>query len=82
MNYPQWVIEGVGGPGVIGLIAVAHVFISQFAVGGGIFLPVTEYIARKRGDKEMLEYCHAHSRFFVILTSVVGAMFVALLNRT
>ncbi len=75
MNYPQWVIEGVGGPGVIGLIAVSHVFISQFAVGGGVFLPVTEYLARKRGDAEMLEYCHAHSRFFVILTSVVGAMF-------
>lgn len=75
MNYPQWVVEGIGGPWVIGLIAVSHVFISQFAVGGGIFLPVTEYIARKRGDTEMLEYCHTHTRFFVILTSVVGAMF-------
>ncbi len=75
MNYPQWVIEGVGGPGVIGLIAVAHVFISQFAVGGGLFLPITEYLARKRGDTEMMDYVHTHTRFFTILTSVVGAMF-------
>ncbi|OGH61451.1 MAG: hypothetical protein A3G34_05575 [Candidatus Lindowbacteria bacterium RIFCSPLOWO2_12_FULL_62_27] len=75
MNYPQWVIEGIGGPWVIGLIAISHVFISQFAVGGGFFLPITEYIARKNGNMEMLEYVHKHTRFFTILTSVVGAMF-------
>ncbi|MBI4179422.1 cytochrome ubiquinol oxidase subunit I [bacterium] len=75
MNYPQWIIEGVGGPGIIGIIAVSHVFISQFAVGGGLFLPITEYLARRNNDPEMLEYLHTHTRFFTILTSVVGAMF-------
>ena len=35
MNYPFWDIPHLGSGWVIGLIAIFHVMISQFAVGGG-----------------------------------------------
>jgi hypothetical protein len=35
MNYPFWDIPHIGSGWVIGMIAIFHVMISQFAVGGG-----------------------------------------------
>ena len=58
----------------IALIAVLHVFISHFAVGGGLFLVVTERRARRQGDDALLAYVRRHSRFFVLLTLVLGAI--------
>ncbi len=37
MNYPFWYIPHLGSGWVIGMIAIFHVMISQFAVGGGLF---------------------------------------------
>jgi mono/diheme cytochrome c family protein len=59
---------------LIALVAVLHVFVSHFAVGGGFFLVVTEKIARSRKDAALLEYCRRHSRFFALLTLVFGAI--------
>jgi len=42
MDYPAWIVNGVGPGWIIGLIATFHVSISHFAVGGGIFMPFTE----------------------------------------
>ena len=42
MNYPFWDIPHIGSGWVIGMIAIFHVMISQFAVGGGLFLPLAE----------------------------------------
>jgi hypothetical protein len=42
MNYPVWEVPYWGGGMLIGIIAIAHVFIAHFAVGGGLFLPLTE----------------------------------------
>jgi cytochrome d ubiquinol oxidase subunit I len=42
MNYPFWDIPILGSGWVIGLIAIFHVMISQFAVGGGFYLPLAE----------------------------------------
>ena len=39
MNYPFWDIPHLGSGWVIGIIAIFHVMISQFAVGGGFYLP-------------------------------------------
>ena len=38
MNYPFWEVPVIGGGLVIGIIAILHVFVSHFAVGGGLFL--------------------------------------------
>ena len=42
MNYPAWDVPLIGGGLLIGLIAVLHVFVAHFAVGGGLFLVWTE----------------------------------------
>ncbi len=42
MNYPFWEIPILGSGWVIGIIAIFHVMISQFAVGGGLYLPMAE----------------------------------------
>lgn len=73
MNYPTWTLEWLGSGWVIGLIAITHVFISHFAVGAGLFLPVTEYFARKHKRQDVLDFLHHHTRFFLILTAVFGA---------
>jgi mono/diheme cytochrome c family protein len=72
MNYPIWNLTSSGL--LIAGIAVLHVFISHFAVGGGLFLVVTERRARRAGDEAMLGYVRRHSRFFVLLTLVLGAI--------
>ena len=38
MNYPVWELTTAGGGFLIALIAVFHVYIAHFAVGGGLFL--------------------------------------------
>jgi cytochrome bd ubiquinol oxidase subunit I len=73
MNYPIWEIPYLGGGWIIGLIATIHVFIAQFAVGAGLFLPMMERHARLRGDAPMREWLHSHLKFFVVLTSAVSA---------
>jgi mono/diheme cytochrome c family protein len=72
MSYPVWDVPSSGL--FIALIAVLHVFISHFAVGGGLFLVVTERKARRAGDDALLAYVRRHSRFFVLLTLVLGAI--------
>lgn len=84
MNYPLWSIPGLGGSWAVGLISVIHVFISHFAVGGGIFFALTEYLALKRSESndltlrhnsEMLyAYLRKHSKFFMMVTTVAGAV--------
>jgi mono/diheme cytochrome c family protein len=72
MNYPIWDLPASGL--LIAFIAIVHVFISHFAVGGGLFLVVTERKARREGDEALLAYVKAHTRFFVLLTLVLGAI--------
>ena len=73
MNYPIWDLPAPGGL-LIALVAIVHVFVSHFAVGGGLFLVVTEARARRKNDSALLDYVRRHSRFFVLLTLVFGAV--------
>jgi hypothetical protein len=45
MNYPVWDVR-FGAGLLIALVAILHVFVSHFAVGGGLFLVLTEKKAR------------------------------------
>jgi cytochrome d ubiquinol oxidase subunit I len=74
MNYPFWVVPIIGSGWVIGIIAIIHVLISHFAVGGGFYLVLAERRAVKLGKNDWLEYIKKHSRFFLLLTVVAGAM--------
>jgi len=78
MNYPFWDIPHLGSGWVIGIIAIFHVMISQFAVGGGFYLPLAERKAMHMADPEMrsawLAQLVSHSKFFLILTGVFGTI--------
>ena len=78
MNYPFWEIPYLGSGWVIGIIAIFHVMISQFAVGGGLYLPMAERKALRTADPELraawLKQIASHSKFFLILTGVFGTV--------
>ena len=74
MNFPVWEIPVLGGGLLIGIIAVVHVFISHFAVGGGLFLVLTERKARRENSAVLLDYVKRHSKFFLLLSVVAGAV--------
>lgn len=74
MNYPLWLVPTIGSGWVIGIIAIFHVTISQFAVGGGFYLAMAEQNALREGRRDKLEVVKRHSRFFLILTAVFGTV--------
>ena len=74
MNYPFWVVPVLGSGWVIGIIAIFHVMISHFAVGGGFYLPLAERKALREGRGDWLETLRGHAKFFLILTGVFGAV--------
>lgn len=74
MNYPLWEIPILGGSWMIGIISCIHIFISHFAVGGGLFLAVTEWLAYKNQDNDLYAYLKKHSLFFLLITTVAGAV--------
>jgi len=74
MNYPFWDVPHLGSGWMIGMIAIFHVMISHFAVGGGFYLVLAETKALKEGRRDWLVRLKAHSKFFLILTGVFGAV--------
>jgi cytochrome bd-type quinol oxidase subunit 1 len=74
MNYPFWEVPWLGSSSVIAIIAIFHVMISQFAVGGGLFLPMAERKALREGRKDWLVELKRHSRFFLLITGVFGTV--------
>ena len=72
MNYPLWELPAPGL--LVAAVAILHVFISHFAVGGGLFLVLAEKKARREGDEGFLGFVKVLSRGFVLLTLVLGAL--------
>jgi mono/diheme cytochrome c family protein len=73
MNYPFWDID-IGYGWLMGGIAVLHVFISHFAIGGGLYLVMAETSARRANDAFRLEFLQRLSKFFVLVSVVSGAL--------
>jgi cytochrome bd-type quinol oxidase subunit 1 len=59
---------------LIAFIAVVHVLVSHYAVGGGLFLAVETRHAYRTGNTAYLAYLKQHAWFFVLLTVVFGAL--------
>jgi cytochrome bd-type quinol oxidase subunit 1 len=74
MNYPIWEVPLIGGGIVIAIVAVIHVFIAHFAVGGGLYLVLTERKAHRENDEALLSFLRGQSLFFLVLTLVAGAL--------
>jgi len=73
MNYPVWEVPYIGTPWVVGIIAIFHVMIAHFAVGGGLYLAFAEARAIKQ-NRGWLPIIKEHSRFFLLLTGVFGTV--------
>ncbi|MCA1796737.1 MAG: cytochrome ubiquinol oxidase subunit I, partial [Geobacteraceae bacterium] len=74
MNYPVWDLTTYGGGFLIALVAVVHVLVAHFAVGGGLFLVTLEKKAYREENPALLEYVKKHSKFFLLLTMVFGGL--------
>ncbi|KIX13663.1 c-type cytochrome [Dethiosulfatarculus sandiegensis] len=74
MNYPVWEMLSTGGGLLIAIVSAIHVYIAHFAVGGGLFLVWTERKSYAENNPTMTEYIKKHTRFFLLLTMVLGAM--------
>ena len=44
MDYPIWDI-GIGGGVLMAVVAITHVIVSHFAIGGGLIIAFTETLA-------------------------------------
>lgn len=74
MNYPYWEVPMIGSGWIIGAISIFHVLIAWFAVGGGIYLPVAEAKLYREGKEDWIPVLKKHSRLFLVITSVFGAI--------
>lgn len=74
MNFPVWELHWAGGGLLIALISIFHVYIAHFAVGGGLFLVLTELLAYRRNSPEILAYAKRHTKFFLLVTMVLGGI--------
>lgn len=74
MDYPVWWIPSLSGGFIIAVMAIFHVFIAHFAVGGGLFLVLTEHKAYRENSPAILNYVKRHTKFFLLLTMVAGGM--------
>lgn len=74
MNYPVWELYYLNSGTLIALIAIMHVFISHFAVGGGIFLWLTDLKSVRENNIALRDYVRRHLWFFVLLTMVLGGV--------
>lgn len=73
MDYPLW-IPGIGAGVLIGLVAVTHVLVSHFAVGGGIVMAVVETLAVKRQDQALRNLAKRTSLILILVSTVLGAI--------
>lgn len=74
MEFPVWHFVGIGSGLIIGIVSVLHVFVAQFAVGGGIYLVWMERKAHRDGAPEILQWLERHTHFFLLLTMVFGGL--------
>lgn len=74
MDFPAWDVPLLGGGLLVAIVAILHVFVAHFAVGGGLFLVWSEARAYRTRDDDLLQYLRTHSTFFVFLVLVFGAV--------
>jgi cytochrome bd-type quinol oxidase subunit 1 len=74
MEYPIWHLTTLGGGFWIALIGTFHVFLAHFAVGGGLYLVLSEMYARRLGSPALLAHVKKHTRFFLLITMVAGGV--------
>lgn len=74
MEYPIWHLAELAGGFWIALIGTFHVFLAHFAVGGGLYLVLSEIYARRLNSPALLAHVKKHTRFFLLITMVAGGV--------
>jgi mono/diheme cytochrome c family protein len=74
MNYPIWELYTIGGGSLIAVISILHVYISHLAVGGGMFIWLTDMKGYRDNDPLVHDYVRKHTWFFLLLTMVFGGI--------
>lgn len=70
----MWFVPFLTAPMLIPLIAIPHIIVAQFAVGGGVLLAYMVTKAHKNNMQEVLSFLKGLSRFFILITIVFGAV--------
>lgn len=73
MDYPIWDLA-MGGGFLMAIVAIPHVIVAHFAVGGGLLIAVTETLAVKRDDPELRELARRSSLVLILVSTVFGAI--------
>jgi mono/diheme cytochrome c family protein len=73
MDYPIWDIA-MGGGVLMGIVAITHVIVSHFAIGGGLVIAVTETLSVRRNDPEMRNLAKRSSLVLILFSTVFGAI--------
>jgi mono/diheme cytochrome c family protein len=74
MNYPIWENIYIGGASLIALISIIHVYVSHLAVGGGLFIWLTDLKGVRENIPDIHTYVKKHTWFFLLLTMVFGGL--------
>jgi len=74
MNYPVWYLPDIGGGSLIALISIVHVFLSHFAVGGGLYLVLAERKGLRENNPAILDFTKKHAKFFLLVTMVLAGI--------
>jgi cytochrome d ubiquinol oxidase subunit I len=73
-HFPVFVSDGVI-PGLwIAAVAIFHVFVAQFAVGGGALVVWFEWRAESRGNTLLRDFLHRFFSTLVLVSFVLGAL--------
>lgn len=73
MDYPFWNLA-IGSGLLMGAVAIAHVIVSHFAIGGGLVIAVTETLAVRRQDRDLRELARRSSLVLILVSTVFGAI--------
>lgn len=77
MDYPYYPINDFGPlmkGMVLGGVAILHVFLAQFAIGGGILLCFFQWSAAKGRNPLARAFIDGYFRFLVLISFVLGAL--------
>ncbi|MEZ4360535.1 MAG: cytochrome ubiquinol oxidase subunit I [Kofleriaceae bacterium] len=59
---------------VIGGVGILHVFLAQFAIGGGLLLAYLEHLRQRRGEAQLRPFIDSYFQTLVLVSFVLGAV--------